>query len=67
MEKQTTPHFLTENLVSTKKYAALYDVTQKTVYDWINSGRLTMIPFLDKNWLDKTVKVKPTEKQLKAA
>lgn len=60
MEKQKRPQIMYENLISTKKYAAMYNVTQKTVYDWIKTDRLETIEVMEKRWLDKTVKPKPS-------
>lgn len=41
----------------------MYNVTQKTVYDWINTGRLDVIEFSERKWLDQTVTVRPSVKQ----
>lgn len=64
MENKTIVY---ENLVTAQVYSELYQVTTKTVYDWIKQGKLTHISFLGKNWVDKTVPAPKTYKTKKLA
>ena len=45
-----------QNLVSVDDYAKnVAKKSRRTVYNWISEGKLKLIPFMGKTWLDKTV------------
>ena len=56
METHTEKQIVVSNLVTVDFYAKnVVKKSRRTVYNWINDGKLEMIDFLGKKWLDKTV------------
>lgn len=56
MEIHTGKQIVVSNLVTVDYYANhVVKKSRRTVYNWINEGKLEMIEFLGKKWLDKTV------------
>src|SRR5690606_2783062 len=50
--KPKQPNF--ENLITVAKYAKEMGVSRQTVYNWIETGKIIQVEFLDKTFVDKS-------------
>lgn len=47
------------NLMSVTDFAKAQGVDRRTIYNWINDGKVKQVEFLKKSWIDKsTLKLK---------
>lgn len=42
------------NLMSVKDFAEAQGVDRRTIYNWINDGKVKQVDFLNKKWIDKS-------------